>query len=144
MSLRDRELAHRRQILAAHRDRASEHESVRSGDRANSVIVFRYPWHDMPVVEAKERLHSHRHAPAKPPDDTDNVDLLMPFRNRHEVDDLDCSAIGLEFGRENQRRSAILSTDRANFDAWRDQPMSVVRLAQQSRKAGAGVESGHA
>jgi hypothetical protein len=60
----DRELADGLEVFAAKRGRASQHQTLRTGDRIyRAVIEPADPWHGRPVVEAHHELSTKNHSP---------------------------------------------------------------------------------
>ena len=80
-----------------------------NGDE-RAVGVARDPRDGAAVVEADDQVHAHLDAAAGAVDDPQNSRVLrfgMNLSHRHEVDQSGGSAIGYEFGFEDERSGAI-------------------------------------
>ena len=134
LSFCDREFGHCGRALVAHCDQYST-KRIGTGNGAASMTRMRYPRRDMPIIEAKSgpsiRIGTE---PLKPPDNSHDINLLMSFCDRHEIDYQHRSAVGDEFVFEDQRRGPISAMDGPDRVARGDQPASVRRSSKSAAK----------
>ena len=86
----DDELARRRQVLrAVQRNRGDELHRIRAGNTARPAEMRANPRNSTPVIEAQDDFGVHSHAAAVAANHPDQVNLIFPSGQRHEVDDRD-------------------------------------------------------
>ncbi len=132
--------------FAAQRDAALEAHAVRTGDGADTRVRLAHPRDDGAIVEANDELGAHRHAPAQPANDADDVrrplSPLRASRQRHAVGDRDRALRRLERRVEDQRAGPVRARDALDGDAGCDEPAAVLGLAEQRGEARGRVEAG--
>src|SRR5258708_17442629 len=122
-------------VFAVQRYRSAERDRARTRDGADTIVAFSHPRDRLPVVETKYQLGSHRHLPPDAFDDSNHIDLLRAFGNRHEIDDGRGTAVGFELRFEHKRFVAILPPDLLDTALWRQQPASVGLVSEKRREA---------
>ena len=142
LTLRDRERRYRPEILALVLDRRTQEHRIRAGDRDERPVEIAHPRHDRAVVEADHELHPHLDATANPFDDPHEIRLRLA--RRHEVDEANRSAVGLELGLEDEGVVAIPAARRTELARRLNRPVSVLGAAEKRGEERSGVEAGKA
>jgi hypothetical protein len=78
------EIRDRREIFAARLNRRSQDQSVRSGDRLDSAVLFPHPRNRAAVIEPDDQLHFHRDFAAHAFDEPNDVGVFAA--RWHKVD----------------------------------------------------------
>ena len=137
-----RELRHRRQVLAARLDRRAQGQRVGAGHGEQRVVEASHPGHYAAVVEADGELHAHRNAAAHPLHHAHHV--RRNGARGHEVHQPHRSLVRLELRVEHERPLAVGARAAPDLALRRDQPASVALASQERGEAGRGVEARHA
>ena len=145
---RHREVADRRQFLAAKLDWSAQEQHVWTGDREEIAgFASRHPRHKGAVTKPDDQLRAHRHNAALTDDETHELGPGPLSTQGHEVDHYDSAAIGGgELGFEDQR-AALVAAPRSHAplrarDGWRDPPTAIARVTQQRGEARPRIEAG--
>ena len=126
---------HGLEVLAAERRWRAQDGHVGAGHGAHRAVVEpRHPGSRGAVAEAQHQLHADLHLALVAAHDADQVGRLAV--RRHEVDQSDRAAIGLEGGLEDQGIGPIAAPGGPDVLVRRDQPEAVALAAQQRGEAG--------
>ncbi len=135
----DGELRDGGHVFAAHLHRRPQHGHVGTCDgQGGGVLEAPHPWDVGAGAEANHQLHRHGHGAAVAAHKAHDIGGLAT--RRHEVDQGDCPLVACEVGFEDQGFAAVGSGDRSRGLLRRDQPASMIRRAEQRRKAGFGIK----
>ena len=94
-----------------------------------------------PVIEAQNDFGAHAHAPGIAANEADHIDLPVHLGRRHEIEDGNATAVGLEPGFENAGFTAITTRAFVRRLDRRDQPTAVLRAAEQGGKHRRAIEA---
>ena len=106
------------------------------------LLASSHPGDDLPVIEADDQFHLHRHFAAQPFDDADDVRVLAT--RRHKIDQAHRTTFRFNFRFENQRLSPVAAARGFNFLCRKKPPVPIFLLAEERRKTCRRIEPGKA
>src|SRR5208337_3280255 len=93
------------------------------------ILAARDPRRDGAVAEAHDELHAHGDLSLKALNEAHEFGRSVPAS--HEIDHAHCSGFGPEYGFQNERVAAIAPRDPEVLSRGRDQPPSMLGLAEK-------------
>ena len=136
----DREVGHRREVLAPRVDRRPEGHRLWSRSGCEPPVDPPHPRPHPPVVEPDREVHAHLDPASHSFHEPRHLGVLLP--DRHAVHEPDRAVVGVELGLEHERVAAVAPAGRPHRPSRSQPPVAVVVPAQELGEAGLRVEAG--
>ena len=116
------------QIFSARFNRRPQNESVRSGDRFESIVRLSHPGNDEPVFKTNNQFHLHAHFAAQSFHDANEVGIFAA--RRHEIDEPHRAACRFNLRLDDQRVATIAPTRLVDLVGRRKRPVALFFLTE--------------
>src|SRR5208337_4939106 len=142
LAILDRELSYRLEIFAIERNRTSQNQTLRAGDRADRpVIETSDPGNRRPIVEPGDVFGAKLHTTGST---HDNAYEVGPICRRHEIDNCGAARLGLKFGLEDERARTVAPFHGERSKSRSDEPSAILGRPEQRGEARRRIEPGPA